>query len=289
MSGSEDLFAFCQSELKSLDTVSHFAALTAPQDKRQALMALYAFHVTIRRIATQVSSPEMGEIRLQWWRDVILDTQSSFESGCGLANIGPLAGALKQIQKQYQLPCDQLEAIVDAHAFDLASSPMPDEESYDIYSKSTTGMRLALASRILNDGQSTDRLAGLFVTAGKAISLTEHLRVWPQTTKAKQLFLPLDAFQEHGLSAHDLYALEHPDQSAEAIIALCHKAASLHEEAMAGLKKLKAKNNAHLAPAFLALAPVPMILKMRQKRPHDPIEISNWRSYWHIWRMAAKF
>ncbi|WP_321446456.1 squalene/phytoene synthase family protein [uncultured Cohaesibacter sp.] len=289
MSGSEDVFSFCQSELKALSPVSHFAALTAPQDKRPALMALYAFLVTLRRIPAQVSSKEMGEIRLQWWRDILSDTQSNFADGCGLDNIGPLATALKQTQRQFQLPSDQLEAIVDAHSLDLAPGSMPDGNTYDSYARSTKGMRLALACRILNDGQSPDHLAQLFITAGKAISLAEHLRTWPEAAKAKQLFLPLDMFENFGLSEQDLYASPHSKQSAEAIKALCQNASDLHKETLEALKDIKEGGQAHLAPAFMALGPVPLILKKRQRRPHDHLEISNWRSYWCIWRMARKF
>ncbi|WP_319568682.1 squalene/phytoene synthase family protein [Cohaesibacter marisflavi] len=289
MSGSEDIFSFCQSELKALDPVSHFAALTAPQEKRPALMALFAFLTTLRRIPAQVSSKEMGEIRLQWWRDILSDNQSNFTDGCGLANIGPLATALKQTQKKFQLPSDQLEAIVDAYSLDLSTSPIPDDNTYDSYARSTKGMRLALACRILNDGQSPDQLALLFMTAGKAISLAEHLRTWPEAAKAKQLFLPLDIFESFGLSEQDLYAAPHSKQSAEAIMALCQKASDLHKESIEGLKNIKEGGNAHLTPAFMALAPVPLILLKRQRKPHDHLEISNWRSYWSIWRMASKF
>ena len=47
------------------------AALFAPRDARDDLFALYAFNVELARIAEQVTKPDLGAIRLQWWREAI--------------------------------------------------------------------------------------------------------------------------------------------------------------------------------------------------------------------------
>ena len=47
------------------------AALFAPRDARTDLLTLCAFNVELARIAEQVSEPELGAIRLQWWRDAV--------------------------------------------------------------------------------------------------------------------------------------------------------------------------------------------------------------------------
>ena len=39
--------------------------------ERRALLALYAFNVEIVRVRDQVSQPLPGEIRLQWWSDML--------------------------------------------------------------------------------------------------------------------------------------------------------------------------------------------------------------------------
>ena len=45
------------------------AALFAPRESRADLLALIAFNVELARIAEQVSEPELGAIRMQWWRE----------------------------------------------------------------------------------------------------------------------------------------------------------------------------------------------------------------------------
>src|SRR5713101_9720914 len=45
--------------------------LFAPAARREALFALYAFNYEIARVRESVSEPMLGQIRLQWWREVV--------------------------------------------------------------------------------------------------------------------------------------------------------------------------------------------------------------------------
>src|SRR4051794_33162883 len=46
-------------------------ALFARPRQREALFALYAFNYEIARVREAVSEPMLGQIRLQWWREVV--------------------------------------------------------------------------------------------------------------------------------------------------------------------------------------------------------------------------
>nr|WP_319389213.1 squalene/phytoene synthase family protein [uncultured Cohaesibacter sp.] len=288
MSEPMDDFTFCQSELKHLDPVGHFIALTAPAIHRPSLMVLRAFLATINRIPAQVSTPEMGQIRLQWWRDVVTDTQSSYGNGCGLANIGPLATALKQVQRQYHLPVEHLTAIVDALDFYLDHSPMPDEAAYRHHVWQTDALPMLLTCQILNGGEGPRLPEGLLESFGLATGLARHLHNWPLDAANHQLFLPLDSFTRHGVSLSDLFSGLQPDGLRIVIEALCHLAKANYEMAMASLREMQKEDAARLSPAFLALATVPRALSLRRKSPAAQLSVANWRSYWSIWRMAAR-
>jgi len=45
--------------------------LFAPARKRNTLFALYAFNYEIARVRETVTEPMLGQIRLQWWREVV--------------------------------------------------------------------------------------------------------------------------------------------------------------------------------------------------------------------------
>jgi len=46
-------------------------ALFAPADRREAMFALYAFNYEIARVREIVTQPMLGQIRLQWWREIV--------------------------------------------------------------------------------------------------------------------------------------------------------------------------------------------------------------------------
>ena len=60
--------------MRSHDFVRYASALFVPAEERRALLALYAFNVEIFRIRDQVSQPLPGEIRMQWWTDLLAGT-----------------------------------------------------------------------------------------------------------------------------------------------------------------------------------------------------------------------
>ena len=284
----EDDFSFCQTELKRINPVAHFMALTAPVEHRPALIAFYAFLAELARIPATISEPSMGEIRLQWWRDIVTDPACDDKQGCGSANIGPLGSAVKQVQRQYHLSTDVLLQTIDARAFDLYNDPMPDLATYEAYAGETLALPLMQAAQILNRGENPQELADLCGHAAMAISLSRHLLTWPIAAQSRKLFLPGNAFAKYGADVENIFHHQRGEEVRSAIIDLCTLAEEHQTKAKTLYAALKGKGQAHLAPTFLALAPITLTLKMRSKAPFKDLRLPNWRAYWHIWRMAAK-
>ena len=57
--------------MRSHDFARYASTLFVPSEQRRALLAIYAFNVEISRVREQVSQPLPGEIRLQWWTDML--------------------------------------------------------------------------------------------------------------------------------------------------------------------------------------------------------------------------
>jgi phytoene synthase len=75
-------------------------ALFAPPDRREALLALYAFNAEVARIRETVTEPVLGQMRIQWWRD----TLSGFASAEAAPSAHPTAQALGEVIARYDLP-----------------------------------------------------------------------------------------------------------------------------------------------------------------------------------------
>ena len=67
-------FRHCEENVRSNDGDRYLATLFAPADKRPFLFALYAFNLEIARVRETIHETMAGEIRLQWWRDVVENT-----------------------------------------------------------------------------------------------------------------------------------------------------------------------------------------------------------------------
>src|SRR6185436_17389303 len=112
-----DSFDHCEELVRTGDKDRFLATLFAPQKYRRALYALYAFNLEIARVREVAREPMPGEVRLQWWRDVL--------GGAGQEVAAhPVAAALRETVVRYRLPPQVLADLIDARSFDLYDDPM---------------------------------------------------------------------------------------------------------------------------------------------------------------------
>ena len=67
----QDAFAYCAELVRTADRDRFLSSLFAPAEHRAALHALYAFNVEVARVREVAREPLPGEIRLQWWSEVV--------------------------------------------------------------------------------------------------------------------------------------------------------------------------------------------------------------------------
>src|SRR6187455_473750 len=105
-----DFYRHCEDRVRAADKDRFLATLFAPAEARGALFALYAFNLEIAGVRDRVREPMAGEIRLQWWRDV-LDGERS-----GEAAANPIAAALSYTIAHCALPAEPLRDLTEARA-----------------------------------------------------------------------------------------------------------------------------------------------------------------------------
>src|SRR5437763_4064067 len=89
-------------------------ALFAPSDRREALLALYAFNYEIARVRETVTQPMLGQIRLQWWREV-LDAAYAGAPPRHHHVVEPLTAAIRE----FPLSRELFDRLIDARERDL--------------------------------------------------------------------------------------------------------------------------------------------------------------------------
>lgn len=150
--------------VRQWDRPRYLALLFAPDNRRGVLMALHAFNAEVCRIPILVSDPQVGLIRLQWWRDALEAI------GKGGQQAHPVAIALAAALAAHGLPLRPFLDLVDAHEHDLYADPMPDIPSLEEYLGKTSSALIQLSAMVL-DSQAAAGAAEAAGYAGVAFGL----------------------------------------------------------------------------------------------------------------------
>lgn len=272
----KDAYQHCETLVRERDRDRFLATLFAPVEKRAHLFALYAFDLEISRVPDAVREPMAGEIRLQWWRDVLSGERA------GEAQANPVAAALLDTLRHHPLSSEALGKAIDARAFDLVGSPMPTRAALDDYLNDTSATTMAAAAAVL--APEWDR-GPVSRAGGRASGIVKLLQnIGPDVAKG-QVLIPLDLLAKHEVHTASVLAGEMSAGLRQVLDALCAEA----EGCMEQLRKSDVPEKA--APAFLVTALVPASLALIRRTP-DPfrarMELSGLRSQFLLWRAAKR-
>jgi phytoene synthase len=275
-----DAFAHCEALVRAADRDRFLATLFAPAEYRDALFALYAFNVEITRVREVAREPLAGEIRLQWWSDVL--------GGAGRGEVAayPEAAALLASMARYYLPAGRFEALIAARRFDLYDEPMATLDDLEAYADGTSSGLIALAAQVLLHGGEPG-LGALCHHAGVAHAIAGLLKAFPVHAARGQLYVPIEVLERHGASRHDVAGGQTTPQLRAALTKLRQRA---RDHLLAAQKLLAAAPPAVL-PALLPVALAAPTLARMERRDYDPfvpVELAPWRRQWLIWRAARQ-
>ena len=269
--------AHCLALLREADRDRYLSVLYAPEDKRGGLAALYAFNAEVARIRDLVHEPLPGEVRLQWWRDLINGEAR------GSAEAHPVAAALVETINKYELPRTAFDNYCEARIFDLYDDPMPSRNDLEGYCGETASAIIQLAGFILDQdaAQAHSETAG---HAGVAQAITGLLRLLPTHRRRSQLYVPADMLASVGVTREAFLGSDDPSACERVVSVML----ALAREHLAIFDKAKATLPKSLAPAFLPMAIVPAYLKAIErlggKATERTADISAIRKQWLMFR-----
>jgi phytoene synthase len=271
-----DAAEFCANLVRNEDFERYATTLFVPADKRRALLALYGFNVEISRVRDHISQPLPGEMRLQWWRDLLTGTEHGGAEG------NPVASELLRTFSEQGLSCESLAGLIDAHVFDIYDDPMPTLEALEAYCHATSSTLLSFGTRIL--ATESDEAWHVARHAGVAQGIIDIIRALPVHASRRQLYLPLSWLQEHDVRIEDIFAGVATPGLHAVIERLRAEAASQLDIAIDLLSSLPEVSLA----AFLPIVPTRRALD-RIKPGADPfkrVEPSRLGTLWSLWRAA---
>jgi phytoene synthase len=275
--GDRESAAFCAELVRSHDFPRYASTLFVPAPQRRALLALYAFNVEISRVREQVSQPLPGEVRLQWWTDMLAG------AGHGGVEGNPVAAELLLAIRGWHLPVERLSRLIDEHQFDLYNDPMPTMAALESYINDTACALFSLGAGIT--GYQSEEIDHLARHAGLAQGITQVISALPLDAPRRQLFVPLQLLESQGSGMEEVFFGKETPKVRAALDQLIAEARGHLTTAFA----LLAGAPPAVRQVFLPLALVSRDLKRMSRADSDPFALrvtSRLRTLWTLWRAS---
>lgn len=269
--------AFCADLVRDHDFARYASTLFMPADQRRALLALYAFNVEVSRVRHHVTQPLPGEVRLQWWTDMLAGKEH------GSVGSNPVAAELLQVIRHFDLPVEGLSRLIEEHQFDLYNDPMPTMAALEGYVGDTSAALFSLAARVIVPPlPEVDHLAR---HAGLAQGFVGVVAVLPYDASRRQLFIPQQLLEKHGSSIDEVFAGRQTPRLRAAIGELLDEARQHLDAAFTLLGDVPAE----VRPVYLLIALVRRDLARLSRADNDPFAPlipSRLSTLWTLWRAS---
>lgn len=270
-------FEHCAALVREADRDRFLATLFAPAEHRDALFALYAFNVEIARVRDLAREPMPGEIRLQWWREMLSGERD------GEAAAHPVAAALRETLKRYGFVATPLLELIDERTFDLYNEPMATVGALELYAIRTQSPLFAMAAGILSDGATSPELFTL--DTGVAYTIAGILRGFGLHAARGQLYVPMEVLERHQVSREEIFAA----QSSPPLLSALTEMRDIARQHLAAAQAKLQTAPPEILPAFLPVALVGPQLRRMERAGYasfEPQQIAPWRRQWLLWRAA---
>lgn len=190
---------YCQQKVAESGSSFYYAFLFLPPEKRQAIHALYAFCREVDDVVDECEDPAIAAAKLSWWRQEVALLESADEA---MQPTHPVMQALKSVRRNFSLPLEYFNEIIDGMAMDLEYSRYPDFKSLSLYCYRVAGVVGLLSAEIFG---VTDRKTLRYATElGTALQLTNIIRDVGEDARRGRIYLPVDELQQYNVPAADI-------------------------------------------------------------------------------------
>jgi 15-cis-phytoene synthase len=212
--------------VRRVDEDRWLAARFADGPGRERLNALYAFVYEVSRIPEAVREPDLGAIRLQWWRDAV-DGLFQGKSSADNDVVAGLGGLIEWASLDRAL----IDGLIDAREKDLEERPFENWPEFEAYVDATAGAVIRLAAKVCApDLMQTKQHQALFDNAGRVWGYTGLVRALPVWNARRRTFFPQKLLDHVHLDRETLFSGVTIHETSAACRATLERAVSAHRE-----------------------------------------------------------
>jgi phytoene synthase len=230
-------YQYCQEITRTHSRTFYLASGLLPNEKRQAVRALYAFC----RVSDDLVDRPMDQTpsRLQDWRSRALSSHPPQDDLVALA--------WADARSRYHIPRRYAEQLIEGVARDLVQSRYATFEELSDYCYGVASTVGLMAMHIIGF-QSTDAIR-YAVKLGIALQLTNILRDVAEDWQNGRLYLPLEELEEFGIREEDIAAGRLDDRWRRFLSFQIQRNRSLYVESNPGIQLLNPDGRFAIAAA----------------------------------------
>lgn len=223
---------YCQRKAAQSGSSFYYSFLFLPEERRRAIIALYAFCREVDDVVDECSDASVARIKLAWWRKEISDIYQGRPQH-------PVARALSEVVGKFQLQEQHLQEIINGMEMDLDYNAYPDFGSLKLYCYRVASVVGILSAEIF--GYRDPRTPQYATDLGMAFQLTNIIRDVGEDARRGRIYLPLDEMQQYGVSTADISQARETDNFKRLMEFQIERALGFYERAFAQLPDIDRK------------------------------------------------
>lgn len=271
---------YCQDRTHRSGSSFYYSFLFLPPDKRRALNALYAFCREVDDVVDECRDPGVARTKLAWWRTEIAAAYDNRAQH-------PVTQALSRVVREYDLPQEQFQEIIDGMEMDLEQNRYPDFKDLQLYCYRVASVVGLLAAGIF--GYNDHRTQRYAHDLGIAFQLTNILRDVGEDARRGRIYLPQDEMAQFGVSEDQLLLRDTGDNLRQLLKFQADRARTYYNAAFNRLPEQdRYAQRFGLIMAAIYLATLDEIEAREFPVLSQRVSLSPWRKLWIAWRTARR-
>ncbi len=217
---------YCQDKAAKSGSSFYYSFMFLPPLRRRAIIALYAFCREVDDVVDECHDVSLAQTKLAWWRQEIGRVYDG-------APTHPVGEALRDVLRDFALPQEQLQEIVDGMEMDLTQTRYLDFKGLQLYCYRVASVVGLLAAEIFGYG---DRHTLKYAhDLGMAFQLTNIIRDVGEDARRGRIYLPHEDLQRFSVPAKDILEARYSDAFRELMRFQAARAEQFYDQAMAHL------------------------------------------------------
>lgn len=267
---------YCENRTRGSGSSFFYAFLFLPEEKRRAMMALYAFCREVDDIADEIADQAVATRKISFWSEEIERVFSGTPQH-------PIGQELVWVREHFPVQQQPFMEMLEGMMIDISRKPILNDEELAHYCYCVAGTVGLLSIEIF--GHSNEQAREFALELGQALQITNILRDIKDDTKINRIYLPQDARIRFKVADQDIKD-GNLSEGMQAMLTYYGEKAEAHYQR--ALELLPAEDRISLRPSILMATIYYAQLKRLQDGNYDVWRhsghISPLRKIWIAWR-----